>query len=304
MPSSRRRSRKAVEVGRVVFGKAPRARALDEELDRVDAELGRAVERLLDPAGAVGAEQHEPYATRRVHDLAPGEADYDHCMSVRVRMAPSPTGPPAHRRRPHRSCSTGCSRAAAAGECLLRIENTDTSREVAEATEQIQRSLRWLGIDWDGPVTFQLDAIDRCRELGAAARRGGQGVRGRGRDPLPDARRGRDRLGRRRPRADRGTRTSGSRTWSSSAPTGARPTTSPTRSRTWTTAITHVIRGRDHVSNTPKQLQILARARPRACPSYAHVPDVLGDDGKKLSKRHGATSVDEFRDGRLRRRRR
>src|SRR5581483_6359613 len=51
------------------------------------------------------------------------------------------------------------------GECLLRIENTDTGREVAEATEQIQRSLRWLGIDWDGPVSFQLDAMDRCRGL-------------------------------------------------------------------------------------------------------------------------------------------
>src|SRR5947208_16151317 len=51
------------------------------------------------------------------------------------------------------------------GECLLRIENTDTNREVAEATDHIQRSLRWLGIDWDGPVTFQLDAIERCREL-------------------------------------------------------------------------------------------------------------------------------------------
>ena len=53
------------------------------------------------------------------------------------------------------------------GECLLRIENTDTSREVAEATEQIQRSLEWIGIDWDGPVTFQLDAMERCRELAA-----------------------------------------------------------------------------------------------------------------------------------------
>jgi len=59
-------------------------------------------------------------------------------------------------------------------------------------------------------------------------------------------------------------------------------------------AITHVIRGRDHVSNTPKQLQILA-ALGHEPPVYAHVPDVLGDDGKKLSKRHGATSVDEFR---------
>ena len=48
---------------------------------------------------------------------------------------------------------------------MLRIENTDTSREVAESVEQIQRSLTWLGIDWDGPVRFQLDAMDRCREL-------------------------------------------------------------------------------------------------------------------------------------------
>ena len=51
------------------------------------------------------------------------------------------------------------------GECLLRIENTDTSREVADATEQIQRSLTWLGIDWDGPVTFHLDAMPRAHEL-------------------------------------------------------------------------------------------------------------------------------------------
>src|SRR5918911_4911523 len=49
-----------------------------------------------------------------------------------------------------------------AGEFRLRIENTDTSREVAEATEQIQRSLRWLGLDWDGRVTFQLDRAADC----------------------------------------------------------------------------------------------------------------------------------------------
>src|SRR3954465_3875217 len=48
------------------------------------------------------------------------------------------------------------------GECLLRIENTDTSREVEESVDQIQRSLRWLGVEWDGPVTFQLDRLERC----------------------------------------------------------------------------------------------------------------------------------------------
>jgi glutamyl-tRNA synthetase len=59
--------------------------------------------------------------------------------------------------------------------------------------------------------------------------------------------------------------------------------------------ITHVIRGVDHVSNTPKQLQIL-RALGAEPPVYAHVPDVLGTDGKKLSKRHGAQSVEDFRE--------
>jgi glutamyl-tRNA synthetase len=58
--------------------------------------------------------------------------------------------------------------------------------------------------------------------------------------------------------------------------------------------ITHVIRGNDHVSNTPTQLNIL-RALEADPPVYAHVPDVLGDDGRKLSKRHGAVSIDVFR---------
>ena len=71
----------------------------------------------------------------------------------------------------------------------------------------------------------------------------------------------------------------------------------------WLDGITHVIRGDDHVSNTPKQIHVL-RALGAEPPVYAHVPSVFGADGKKLSKRHGAVSVDEFRDGRLRARRR
>ena len=58
--------------------------------------------------------------------------------------------------------------------------------------------------------------------------------------------------------------------------------------------ITHVIRGEDHISNTPKQINII-RAVGAEVPMYAHVPNVNGRDGKKLSKRHGATGVDEFR---------
>jgi len=63
----------------------------------------------------------------------------------------------------------------------------------------------------------------------------------------------------------------------------------------WLDGITHVVRGRDHISNTPRQINIL-RALGAEPPLYAHMPDVAGDDGKKLSKRHGAQSLDEFRD--------
>ena len=79
-------------------------------------------------------------------------------------MAPSPTGL-LHIGGVHTFLFNWVFARGHGGECLLRIENTDTSREVAEAVDQIQRSLGWLGIDWDGPVTFQLDAMDRCREL-------------------------------------------------------------------------------------------------------------------------------------------
>jgi len=63
----------------------------------------------------------------------------------------------------------------------------------------------------------------------------------------------------------------------------------------WLDGITHVIRGEDHVSNTPKQINVL-RALGAEPPVYAHAPNVFGIDGKKLSKRHGAVSVDEFRE--------
>ena len=181
------------------------------------------------------------------------------------------------------------------GECLLRIENTDTSREVAESVDQIQSSLAWLGIDWDGPVTFQLDRLERCQEEGAAARSRASRVRGRRRDSLPDARRGDDGLGGRGQGADRVperaardlvlVRSDGRPTYNFASPV-----------EDWLDGITHVIRGDDHVSNTPKQIVIL-RALGSEIPTYAHVPSVFGEDGKKLSKRHGAVSVDEFRGG-------
>src|SRR5215213_10705977 len=84
-------------------------------------------------------------------------------MSVRVRMAPSPTGL-LHIGNVRTALFNYLFARNRGGEFRLRIENTDTSREVAEATEQIQESLRWLGLDWDGDVTFQLDSLERVQQ--------------------------------------------------------------------------------------------------------------------------------------------
>src|SRR6188768_4903 len=85
-------------------------------------------------------------------------------MSVRVRMAPSPTGL-LHIGNVRTALFNWLFARHEGGEFRLRIENTDTSREVAEATQQIQDSLRWLGLDWDGDVTFQLDRRQESAEM-------------------------------------------------------------------------------------------------------------------------------------------
>jgi glutamyl-tRNA synthetase len=213
-------------------------------------------------------------------------------VSVRVRMAPSPTGF-LHIGGVRTFLFNWLFARGQGGECLLRIENTDTSREVAEATEQIQRSLQWLGIDWDGPVTFQLDAMERCGELARQLVEAGKAYEDEGaiRFRMPDegvtvwddAVLDRIEVPNEQLEDLVIVRSDGRATYNFANPV-----------EDMDDRITHVIRGRDHISNTPKQLQIL-QALGHEPPVYAHVPDVLGNDGKKLSKRHGATSIDEFR---------
>jgi glutamyl-tRNA synthetase len=179
------------------------------------------------------------------------------------------------------------------GECLLRIENTDTSREVAESVEQIQSSLRWLGIDWDGEVTFQLDRMERCRQEAQRLVEEGKAYEDEGaiRFRMPDegvtawddAVKGRIEFPNEQLEDVVLVRGDGRPTYNFASPV-----------EDWLDGITHVIRGDDHVSNTPKQILIL-QALGAELPVYAHVPNVFGPDGKKLSKRHGAVSVDEFR---------
>ncbi len=213
-------------------------------------------------------------------------------MSVRVRMAPSPTGF-LHIGGVHTFLFNWLFARGRGGECLLRIENTDTSREVAEATDQIQRSLQWIGIDWDGPLTFQLDAMERCRDLAAALVADGAAYEDEGaiRFRMPDegvtgwddAVRGRIEFPNEQLEDLVIVRSDGRATYNFASPV-----------EDMDDRISHVIRGDDHISNTPKQIQIL-RALGHEPPVYAHLANLLGTDGKKLSKRHGATSLDEFR---------
>ena len=207
-------------------------------------------------------------------------------------MAPSPTGL-LHIGGVHTFLFNWVFARGQGGECLLRIENTDTSREVAEAVDQIQRSLGWLGIDWDGPVTFQLDAMDRCRELVVQLVEAGAAYEDEGaiRFRMPeegvtawdDAIRGHIEFPNEQLEDVVLVRSDGRPTYNFASPV-----------EDMDDGISHVIRGDDHISNTPKQIQIL-RALGHEPPVYAHVANILGTDGKKLSKRHGAVSVDEFR---------
>jgi len=213
-------------------------------------------------------------------------------VSVRVRMAPSPTGF-LHIGGVRTFLFNWLFARGQGGECLLRIENTDTSREVAESVEQIQSSLRWLGIDWDGDVTFQLDRIERCQQEARRLVEQGSAYEDEGaiRFRMPDegttgwddAVKGRIEFPSEQLEDLVLIRTDGRPTYNFASPV-----------EDWLDGITHVIRGDDHVSNTPKQIQIL-QALGSEIPTYAHVPNVFGEDGKKLSKRHGAVSVDEFR---------
>jgi glutamyl-tRNA synthetase len=213
-------------------------------------------------------------------------------VTVRVRFAPSPTGF-LHIGGVHTALFNWLFARHEGGEFRLRIENTDVSREVAEATDQIQESLRWLGLDWDGEVTFQLDRMDRCREEATRLVAEGKAYEDEGaiRMRMPeegvtawdDLIRGRIEWENERLDDLVIVRADGRPTYNFASPV-----------EDWLDGITHVLRGDDHISNTPRQIRIL-EALGAPLPAYGHLANILGPDGKKLSKRHGATSVEEFR---------
>ncbi len=245
---------------------------------------------------------------------------------MRVRFAPSPTG----------ALHIGGARTALynwllahgpgsgpegrAGTLVLRIEDTDRERSTPENVEQILDALRWLGLDWDEGPIFQTERAERHREVleqligdGHAYRSNAtgddvreykashgneRGFRGEaeasgairlrvpdtGETVVDDVIRGQTRF----PNANL------------DDPVIARADGSPLYNFAVAiddldAGITHVVRGEDHLSNTPKQLLVL-EAVGAETPRYAHLPLLHGPDGRKLSKRHGAASVQELRE--------
>ena len=238
---------------------------------------------------------------------------------MKVRFAPSPTG----------ALHVGGARTAlfnwllargAGGELVLRIEDTDRERSTPENVEQIFDALRWLDLDWDGEPVFQSARSARHREV--LERLLDEGHAYRSTATAQDVKAYKERHG-----ADRGFRGEddgdgavrlrvpaegetvvhdeirGTATFKHEHlddPVIARADGSVLYNFAVAVddldaGITHVVRGEDHLSNTPKQLLVLeALGAPQ--PVYAHLPLLHGPDGSKLSKRHGAASVQELRD--------
>ncbi len=256
-------------------------------------------------------------------------------MTVRVRFAPSPTGF-LHVGGARTALFNWLFARHEDGVFLLRIEDTDRARSSEEMTRAILDGLGWLGLSVDEGPTFQAAGIARHRadaralldrgaayrcfctpealqERREAAERAGVGFGydGRCRDVPEDesTRRARDgepfALRFRAPAEEIG--------WedlihgSLSFPAGSiddfvilRSDETPVYNLAVVSddiegRVTHVIRGDDHISNTPKQI-LIYRALERRLPVFGHVPLILGRDGKRLSKRHGAMSVLEYRE--------
>jgi glutamyl-tRNA synthetase len=214
-------------------------------------------------------------------------------MSMRVRFAPSPTGV-LHIGGARTALYNWLLARGQGGTFVLRIEDTDRERSTPQNVEQILEALRWLELDWDeGPLSQwerrerHAEAVERLLESGDAYEDEGAvrfRVPGEGELGFDDAVLGRITTPYSAIKDFVIRRSDGSPLYNLAVSVDDRDM-----------GITHVVRGQDHVSNTPRQLMLL-RALGAEPPAYAHIPLLHGPDGKKLSKRHGAASVQELRD--------
>ena len=213
--------------------------------------------------------------------------------SMRVRFAPSPTGA-LHIGGARTALYNWLLARGSGGTLVLRIEDTDRERSTPENVAQILDALEWLGLGWDEGPLSQAERGERHRE--EIARLVGEGhayedegaVRLRvpegGTTVVRDVIRGEVRFEHSAIDDFVIARSDGSPLYNLAVAVDDRDM-----------GITHVVRGEDHLSNTPRQLMVL-RALGAEPPLYAHLPLLHGPDGKKLSKRHGAASVQELRE--------
>jgi glutamyl-tRNA synthetase len=251
-------------------------------------------------------------------------------MTVRTRFAPSPTGM-LHIGGVRTALFCWLYARRHGGQFILRVEDTDRERSTPEAVNAILEGMRWLGLDHDEGPFYQTQRMDRYREVIDQFLREGKAYHCYCSKEELDQMRAEQTARKEKPRYDgrcRG-RTSpvpgvnpvvrfrnpdqgsvvvddivhGPITFDSSELDDliiARSDGTPTYNfcvvvDDYDMRITHVIRGDDHINNTPRQINML-RALGVEPPQYAHVPMILGPDGAKLSKRHGAVSVLQYRE--------
>ncbi len=209
------------------------------------------------------------------------------------RFAPSPTGQ-LHIGGARTALYNWLLARGAGGKMILRIEDTDRERSTKENVDQILDALDWLEIDWDeGPISQagnerrHREAIEQLKSSGHAYEFEGATrlkVPDEGQTVVVDAIRGDVTFQHENIDDFTIARSDGSPLYNLAVAIDDLDA-----------GVTHVVRGEDHLSNTPRQVMILT-ALGHTPPVYAHLPLLHGPDGKKLSKRHGAASVQELRE--------
>src|SRR5512139_1267240 len=251
-------------------------------------------------------------------------------MTVRTRFAPSPTGM-LHIGGVRTALFCWLYARRHGGTFILRIEDTDRERSTPEAVQVILDGMKWLGLDHDEGPYYQTQRMDRYREVIDQFLREGKAYHCYCSKERLDEMRAAQTAAKEKPRYDGRCRhraepvpgvnpvvrfrnpdegqvvvndvVHGPITFDSSELDDliiARSDGTPTYNfcvvvDDYDMKVTHVIRGDDHINNTPRQINML-RALGVEPPLYAHVPMILGPDGAKLSKRHGAVSVLQYRD--------
>ena len=251
-------------------------------------------------------------------------------MSVVTRFAPSPTGY-LHVGGARTALYSWLYAKSQGGEFVLRIEDTDIERSTEEAKQAILDGMEWLGLTWDKGPYYQTERFDRYKAIIQTMLEEGKAYKCFMPAEELDAIREQQKENGEKPRypgtwRDRTDHPEGQpyvirfknplegsvvfddhvrgRIEISNTELDdliiQRSDGTPTYNfcvvvDDWDMGISHVVRGEDHINNTPRQINIL-KALGAPVPEYAHVSMILGDDGKKLSKRHGAVSVMQYRD--------